>query len=565
MEQEHNSEKPGRRTAGKHEDYKKRLQRIRRKRKGGLYAYGKYAAVGAAALLAAGGILGAVLWMNRDGSGDPAGREMAAAAEGILADGSLATGAAASRIAGDGSGALAAQDAAEEARIQAEKEEALDAYANLGIADVEDFLNVRDAAENGMVIGRLPSGGACDILETEGEWHHIRSGEVEGYVNSQYLLTGEEARERAMEEIEEMAVVTAESVNIRSEPAISYANVVGQAWTGDRYPVVSVEDGWIQVEDGYISADYADVRYALPEASELDQQTLALNQYQNLVISKVSTYLNVRSSPEDQGDRNIIGQLPSYAAGEIIETLDGWYHIRSGGIDGYISSDPQYTAVGQEARDLAYGVMSLMAIVNTERLNVRTEPNTESSIWTQISQEERYHVIQQLDGWVQIELDSAGEGEEIDGAYISIADGNAEVRYTLEEAIRFSPLDEAAGLRSRIANYALQFVGNPYVWGGTSLTNGADCSGFVQSVMRNFGISLPRTSRAQSQVGEAINSSEMQPGDLIFYANSSGTVNHVAMYIGNGQVVHASSARTGIRISNWNYRTPKVIRRVLEQ
>ena len=563
MEQEHNSEKPGRRTAGKHEDYKKRLQRIRRKRKGGLYAYGKYAAVGAAALLAAGGILGAVLWMNRDGSGDPAGREMAAAAEGILADGSLATGSAASRIAGDGSGALAAQDAAEEARIQAEKEEALDAYANLGIADVEDFLNVRDAAENGMVIGRLPSGGACDILETEGEWHHIRSGEVEGYVNSQYLLTGEEARERAMEEIEEMAVVTAESGNIRSEPAISYANVVGQAWTGDRYPVVSVEDGWIQVEDGYISADYADVRYALPEASELDQQTLALNQYQNLVISKVSTYLNVRSSPEDQGDRNIIGQLPSYAAGEIIETLDGWYHIRSGGIDGYISSDPQYTAVGQEARDLAYGAMSLMAIVNTERLNVRTEPNTESSIWTQISQEERYHVIQQLDGWVQIELDSAGEGEEIDGAYISIADGNAEVRYTLEEAIRFSPLDEAAGLRSRIANYALQFVGNPYVWGGTSLTNGADCSGFVQSVMRNFGISLPRTSRAQSQVGEAINSSEMQPGDLIFYANSSGTVNHVAMYIGNGQVVHASSARTGIRISNWNYRTPKVIRRVL--
>ena len=563
MEQEHNSEKPGRRTAGKHEDYKKRLQRIRRKRKGGLYAYGKYAAVGAAALLAAGGILGAVLWMNRGGSGDPAGREMAAAAEGILADGSLATGSAASRIAGDGSGALAAQDAAEEARIQAEKEEALDAYANLGIADVEDFLNVRDAAENGMVIGRLPSGGACDILETEGEWHHIRSGEVEGYVNSQYLLTGEEARERAMEEIEEMAVVTAESVNIRSEPAISYANVVGQAWTGDRYPVVSVEDGWIQVEDGYISADYADVRYALPEASELDQQTLALNQYQNLVISKVSTYLNVRSSPEDQGDRNIIGQLPSYAAGEIIEALDGWYHIRSGGIDGYISSDPQYTAVGQEARDLAYGAMSLMAIVNTERLNVRTEPNTESSIWTQISQEERYHVIQQLDGWVQIELDSAGEGEEIDGAYISIADGNAEVRYTLEEAIRFSPLDEAAGLRSRIANYALQFVGNPYVWGGTSLTNGADCSGFVQSVMRNFGILLPRTSRAQSQVGEAINSSEMQPGDLIFYANSSGTVNHVAMYIGNGQVVHASSARTGIRISNWNYRTPKVIRRVL--
>lgn len=143
------------------------------------------------------------------------------------------------------------------------------------------------------------------------------------------------------------------------------------------------------------------------------------------------------------------------------------------------------------------------------------------------------------------------------------------MRYALTEAIKFSPLEEKANqetsLRSKVINYALQFVGGRYVWGGTNPNTGADCSGFVQYVMRNAaGRSLPRTSREQAKAGRAIKSSEMKPGDLIFYANSKGTVNHVAMYIGNGQIVHAASRRSGIKISTWNYRSPKTIRRVIE-
>lgn len=449
-----------------------------------------------------------------------------------------------------------------------EKEAALREYNNLGIAEAGDFVNIRETADaEGLVIGHLPKNGACDILNAEGEWSHIRSGQVEGYVRSDYLLTGETAKQRGMEQLQEMAVVTAESLNLRSSPELGYANIIGEAHTGERYPVLKQENGWIEVDGGFISAEYAKVRYALYEAVSLDEQTLALNRYQNLVISKVHNYLNVRSSPEDKGNSNIIGKMPGYAAGEVLDTLDGWYHVRSGSLEGYISADPQLTAVGQEAKALAYGAVERMAIIDTDRLNVRTEPSTDSSIWTQISKNERYHVIQQLDGWAQIELDTGGEGEETDGAYISTEDGNARVLYALAEAIPFSPVEEAAGiqssLRSQIAAYAVQFVGNPYVWGGTSLTNGADCSGFVMSVMRKFGISLPRTSREQAQSGTGIDSSKMQAGDLIFYANSSGTVNHVALYIGNGQVVHASSRRTGIRISTWNYRTPKAIRRVL--
>ena len=202
----------------------------------------------------------------------------------------------------------------------------------------------------------------------------------------------------------------------------------------------------------------------------------------------------------------------------------------------------------------------LMAIVHADRLTARTEPSTDAKIWTQISENERYHVAEQLDGWVKIEFDEGGEGDgndEISSAYVSSE--FVEVRYALSEAIKFSPTEESASLRSRIVNYAMKFLGNPYVWGGTSLTKGADCSGFTMSVMKNFGISLPHYSGSQANSGKRIKSSQMKPGDLIFYGSSRGRINHVAMYIGNGQIIHAASRRSGIKISTWNYRTPVCI------
>lgn len=114
----------------------------------------------------------------------------------------------------------------------------------------------------------------------------------------------------------------------------------------------------------------------------------------------------------------------------------------------------------------------------------------------------------------------------------------------------------AAGARQNLVNYALQFVGGPYRAGGNDPHTGADCSGFVKYVMQNgAGISMNRSSGSQATQGRAISSSEMQPGDLIFYGSGS-RINHVAMYIGNGQIVHASTYKTGIKVSNWNYRSP---------
>lgn len=550
------------------EDYTKILDRARKKRNSNDYIRYLIVALAVAGAALALFLVGTAIKKGLSG-GDGGSRE---AVQALGESGAAPEGVPAQETV-DPEEALRAAKEEEERRKkeqeEAEKQAVVDAYGDLGIVQVSGYLNVRKTPEaNGDIIGKMQENSVCQIVGREGDWYQIHSGQVDGYIAGQYVVTGEEARAEALKQVKLRAVVTADNVNIRQTPELGEDNVVAQALLDERYEVVSQDGGWVQTTGGYISSSYVEVKYALNEARKMDLKAMAINQYQKLLISKVTNYLNIRSTPKDEGNANVIGKLPGKAAGEILEAVDGWYKIRSGSITGYVSADNQYTATGQEAIDLAMGTASLMAIVNTDKLNVRTSPSTDASIWTQISKEERYSVVQQLDGWVQIELDGGDEESVNDKAYISTRDNNVEVRYALAEAIKFSPLEELANQqasrRNQIVNFAIQYVGNPYVWGGTSLTKGADCSGFVQSVLRNFGITLPRTSREQANVGRSITSAQMRPGDLIFYANSGGTINHVAMYIGNGQVVHAASAKSGIKISTWNYRSPAKIRSVID-
>ncbi len=478
----------------------------------------------------------------------------------------------------------AAREEEEKAKEEQEIQSAIDAYQNLAIVQVSGYVNIRETPDmKGNIIGKVSGDGACEVLGEEGEWSHITSGGIEGYISSQYLVTGEEAKELAKSLVKKRAIIMTENdnLNIRSGPSKD-AEIVGQALPAERYEVLSEADGWVEINSGYISADYCEVKYALNEGRKLDLKAQAINQYDNLVIFKKSGYMNVRSTPENKGDDNVIGKLTSKAAGDIIETLDGWYKIKSGTVTGYIAADPELIATGQEAKDLAMQNATQMAIITTDVLNVRVEPNTDSKIWTQIVKDERYPVVDQQDGWVQIDLgsvdteDGSQDGDE--KAYISTRDNNVEVRYALNEAIKFTPAkDSSSGAssdgsgsstkqsrRSQLVNYALQFVGNRYVWGGTSLTNGVDCSGFTMRVMEKFGVSLPHYSGSQAQMGKKVTSATMKPGDLIFYAGSNGKVNHVAIYIGNGRIVHAASRRSGIKTSTWNYRTPVTIRSMLD-
>jgi cell wall-associated NlpC family hydrolase len=313
------------------------------------------------------------------------------------------------------------------------------------------------------------------------------------------------------------------------------------------------------------SSENVDLGFGLDEAKSLNLRQKVLNMYDNLGISLASDYINIRSSPEEKGIDNIIGKFPGYGGCNILGEENGWFHIKSGQVEGYVRAD--LLATGQTAQDLAVQNAHVMALINTQSLNVRAQASTDSEAWTQVTNGQRYDVVNQMDGWVELDLGDGDDSDSEQGSFVSTRDNNVSVTYALQEAIEYYPAVEAANaaaaFRNKIVNYACQFVGNPYVWGGTSLTHGCDCSGFVQSVLKNYGIYLPRVSRDQAGSGVRVTSDTMRPGDLVFYANRSGTINHVGMYIGNGQIVNAASRRSGIRIYRWNYRTPVAIRNVI--
>ncbi len=281
----------------------------------------------------------------------------------------------------------------------------------------------------------------------------------------------------------------------------------------------------------------------------------ALWGYTNIGIAQVeSGNLNVREAPST--DAKLVGKLPKNAACEVLETADGWAHIRSGEVDGYVSLE--FLLVGPEATLLAGSLVRTVAVAQTDGLNVREQPNTDSGVLTQVLKGEELEYVGELDdGWVEVSID--GEEAYVSGEFVSVEE-------KLDTAITMSELLYGQGVsdvRVDLVEYAKQFLGNPYVWGGTSLTKGADCSGFVLSVFKHYGITLSHSSRAQANEGTKISASELLPGDLVFYSNG-GRINHVAIYIGGGRVIHASSPKTGIKISSYNYRTPVRFVRILQ-
>ncbi|MGN0438406.1 MAG: NlpC/P60 family protein [Lachnospiraceae bacterium] len=330
----------------------------------------------------------------------------------------------------------------------------------------------------------------------------------------------------------------------------------------------------------------------------------------NQIVANIDTFLNIRSEASEDSD--VVGKFYNGNVGTLIEQGEEWSLVASGNAYGYVKND--YILSGAVAESYIENNCDQVAKVTTDTLNVRAEDSTDSDIVALSGEGEKLSVVGEEDGWVKVAVseDLVGYVSSdyvcLDYAYdtaITIEEEEAiiaaeEEKIRAEEeannsqnttsnstasnststgsnststgsgsttsaqpapqqppAISDAPANSEApsdsptvsGLGQSIAQFACQFVGNPYVYGGTSLTNGADCSGFVMSVFANFGISLPRTSYAQSNVGYSVNISDLRPGDLLFYHGFG----HVAIYIGNGQVVHASNAQTGIKISAYNY------------
>ena len=315
-----------------------------------------------------------------------------------------------------------------------------------------------------------------------------------------------------------------------------------------------------------------------------------------IVVAQVNDYINVRADADAESD--IVGKLYNGSVAKVLgRTGNGWARVRSGDVTGYIREE--YVATGDTAQQLADSVTTKKAVVTTETLRVRAAAQADSDVITLIGQGQTLDILEEADGWYKVNTED-GEGyisadfadvedvypEAVSRAQEEAEEAAAEASRKAEEEAAKAASNAAAGTTGAsgskkksggsgalntytgssgsgsasgqaVANYALQFVGNPYVWGGSSLTNGTDCSGFTMAVYANFGVSLPHYTGSQEHSGTAVNSlAEAQPGDLILYSG------HVAIYLGNNQIVHASNPRYGITTGTATYRNIVAIRRI---
>lgn len=292
---------------------------------------------------------------------------------------------------------------------------------------------------------------------------------------------------------------------------------------------------------------------SLPEEGEEEDDVDTLYGYTNLGIAIVDDHLNVRETADDNS--KIVGKMSNDSGCEILEVVGNKAHIVSGSVEGYVSTD--YILTGDLAATYANQIVKKLATVSADGLKVRTAPDLEAEVVNMVAYGEELEVVEELDGWVKVLYD--GQETYVNAEYVTVGED-------LKTALNMSEFlfgEGVSDVRVSLCEYAKQFLGNPYVWGGTSLTKGADCSGYVLSIFGKYGYSLPHSSRAQANMGTKVSLAEAKPGDLVFYSKG-GRINHVAIYIGGGQVIHASSPKYGIRITSVYYRTPTTVRRIIQ-
>ncbi len=432
-----------------------------------------------------------------------------------------------------------------------------------------------------------PNSKTLSTLKEESDREKKAASEKAGLSTTATVVEGTEKAVETVQSISETGLETvgtgtdsiiesiSETLPVGADPSLT----VAAATAVGSFPTENEESTEPEIEDTVIVSQFYEEGLAKASNTDLEDEEEG---FRNLVIADVNNYVNVRSGPSE--DYEVLGKLYDDSVGTYLSEENGWYKISSGTVTGYVKGE--YCVTGDAAVDLAKQVGKRIATVNTTTLKVRNAAGMDAEVLGLVPDGDQLLVEEELDGWVKVNIEE-GDGF-VSRDYVTLstefvtAESKAEeearlareaeeVRRAREAAEKKSSNSKKNGKNSgnavykvsgsgtgtSVANYALQFVGNPYVYGGTSLTNGADCSGFVMSVYSHFGVGLPHSSSADRRVGATVSSiNEALPGDIICYSG------HVGIYIGGGQIVHASTARTGIKVSGVGYRRILSIRRI---
>ncbi len=365
-------------------------------------------------------------------------------------------------------------------------------------------------------------------------------------------------------------------------------------------PVAMAAGGEVKQTGSGETEDISDETAEMTETETLEAETEETvesqeeteeNEYADLAIAQVSNYVNVRSLPNTDSD--IVGKIYNGAVAQVLSVTGedhDWFQIVSGNVEGYIKAE--FFLYGDAAAEVIDQYVTRYANVIADRLNVREQPSTESKRIGYIDNGERVQLLENQGEWLRVQYTDGKEGY-VSSQYVTISEEfvygktleeeakEQEERKILEERENVTEQEVAenvtivvtepvgtyssnAELRSAIVNYAMQFLGNRYVHGGSSLVTGTDCSGFTSLIYKEFGYSLSRTPSGQlSSNGRSIDYSQIQPGDIICYGKG-GKCTHVALYMGNGQIIHSANSRKGVVIYQADYDTIIGIKNVID-
>lgn len=402
-------------------------------------------------------------------------------------------------------------------------------YASVAISHVSNYVNVRtEPNTTSSIVGKIYNNCAAKILSTVdgegGKWYQIQSGTVNGFIKAEYFITGAEAEKIAKKVGTVYITVNTDSLRLREEPNTTSRTLTLLSRDAE-YIALKEENEFVEIQvdadlAGYVHKDYVQQRVEFEQAVSLEEEKQKQEEAERLkkeADEAIAAMERLRKEAE---------QAQTVSA---TETLDAEESTESIGI---IAANPNETRTRDTEAAFSGGESSAAR---------GTEPPAPA---------ENGIAVGNQDG-------PGGQSTSVSNETGAEAGPGAGEGSMVTSGAQEGPGSEklTSATRTAMVAYAKQFLGNPYVYGGTSLTEGADCSGFTMRIYEHFGIDTGRSSRDQAAKGREIPIESAQPGDLLFYA-SGDYINHVAMYVGGGQIIHASTKKTGITMCTAYYRTP---------